>query len=599
MQESVQLPQDNLKRMYVKPVVWTHHLVTRFWDGVAQTRLSEMSFGAISGEECLQVFSPFLDKSKSYIDFGGGDGHFAKLLCAQGYRVAIYDISEGRTQHAMEALSEYTGTFLGHVLPGSGQKFAGAFFLEVAEHVLDGEITSTYQQIYDLLEPGGLLFLTTPNQEDLELGCTVEPQSGALYHRWQHVRSFNRDTLAAMLKPFGFNELLIHEIEFKKEIFVVVNKATAGVGNIFAAKRPVYFENSRANLAGVFSKGVSSFKVDKTPCNVSMTAVASVSPDLLLGAPDGWPAITLPTAWITQEGGSCFTCALDTVDRWDDEDHPAASMLRLYEDGLQLGPSHASLDEIHRSGAGLYAHWKGSLYFSSSDGSDPRVNGRRYEVRAPDMPLGAPNDWPTITVPTAWVTQEGGSRFACRLDGVAPWDDVDHPVASVIRLYEDGLQLGPPHASLDEIQRSGAGRYSHWEGTLHFSSSDGSDPRTNGRRYEVRAPGLDTALDPKGWPSMTLQTASITQEGGSCFVCDLETIELQDDVDHPTASVIRLYEDGLQLGPPHASHDEIRRSGGGRYSHWMGRLYFSSSDGSDPRVNGRRYEVRAPVRTRG
>jgi hypothetical protein len=274
-------------------------------------------------------------------------------------------------------------------------------------------------------------------------------------------------------------------------------------------------------------------------------------------------------------------------------------VVRLYEDGLQLGPPHASLDEIQRSGAGRYSHWKGTLYFSSSDGSDPRVNGRRYKVRAPDMPLGTPTDWPAITLPTAWITQEGGSRFACLLDGVDLSDDVDHPVASMIRLYEDGLQVGPPHASLDEIQRSGAGRYSHWEGTLYFSSSDGSDPRTNGRRYEVRAPGLDTVLDPKGWPSITLQKESITQEGGSCFVCDLETIELRDGVDHPAASVIHVYENGLLLGPPHASHDEIRRSGGGRYSHWKGRLYFSASDGSDPRVNGRRYEVRAPVWTKG
>ena len=480
--------------MAVKPVVWTRDLVARFWDGLAQTRLSdEMAFAALAGEECLQVFSPFLDKNKSYIDFGGGDGHFAKLLCAHGYRVAIYDISVGRSRRASEALSEYAGTFLGHVGPGGGQKFAGIFFLEVAEHILDEDIAPTYQMIYDFLEPGGLLFLTTPNQEDLELGFTVEPQSGALFHRWQHVRAFNRRSLATMLKPFGLNEVLIHEIEFKKEVFAAVNKATAGVGNIFGAMRPVYF-SPHPNLAGIFSKGVSPFKVDKIPCNVSMTAVADVSPDALLGAPDGWPAITLPIAWITHEGGSCFVCALNTVEPWDDVDHPAASVIRLYEDGLQLGPPHALHDEILRSGEGRYSHWKGTLYFSSSDGSDPRVNGRRYKVRAPDVLLGAPDGWPAITLPIAWITHEGGSCFVCALNTVEPWDDVDHPAASVIRLYEDGLQLGPPHALHDEILRSGEGRYSHWKGTLYFSSSDGSDPRVNGRRYEVRAPGLDAAL---------------------------------------------------------------------------------------------------------
>ena len=582
--------------MSVKPVVWTHDLVAKFWDDLAQTTLlDKMSFAALAGEECLQVFSPFLDKGKSYLDFGGGDGHLAKLLCAHGYRVAIYDISEGRSQRASEALSRYEGTFLGHVRPGEDRKFAGVFCLEVAEHILDEDISSTYQAIFDLLEPGGLLFLTTPNQEDLELGFTVEPQSGALFHRWQHVRALNRRSLAAMLKPFGLNEVLIHEIEFRKEIFAAVNKATAGVGNIFAAMRPVYF-SSRPNLVGIFSKGVCSFKVDKVPCNVSMTTAADISPDVLLGASGGWPVITLPTAEIAHEGAFCFVCGLDTVDLCDDVDHPGASVIRLYEDGLQLGPPHASHDEIRRSGGGRYSHWEGTLYFSSSDGSDPRVNGRRYDVRAPDVLLGAPDGWPAITLPTAWIAHEGGFCFVCALDTVDLWDDEGHSGASVIRLYEDGLQLGPPHASVDEIQRSGSGRYSHWKGTLYFSSSDGSDPRVNGRRYDVRAPDVLLGA-PDGWPTITLPTARITQEGGSCFACVIDTVDLWDDVDHPGASVLRLYEDGLQLGPPHAAHDEIRGSGRGRYSHWKGRLYFSSSDGSDPRVNGRRYEVRAPVRT--
>ena len=151
--------------MALKPVIWTRDLVERFWDGLAGTRLlGEMAFGGLAGEQCIQVFSPFLDKNKSYIDFGGGDGQFARLLCTNGYRVATYEISEGRSQRANEALAEYAGTFLGHVGAGSSGKFSGVFFLEVAEHVLDEDITSTYQAIADLIEPGGLLFLTTPNR---------------------------------------------------------------------------------------------------------------------------------------------------------------------------------------------------------------------------------------------------------------------------------------------------------------------------------------------------------------------------------------------------------------------------------------------------
>ena len=55
----------------------------------------------------------------------------------------------------------------------------------------------------------------------------------------------------------------------------------------------------------------------------------------------------------------------------------------------------------------------------------------------------------------------------------------------------------------------------------------------------------------------------------------------------------RLLEDGRELGPEDALHDDIRRQGGGRYSVWNEWLYFSSSDGSDPASNGRRYELLA------
>lgn len=59
------------------------------------------------------------------------------------------------------------------------------------------------------------------------------------------------------------------------------------------------------------------------------------------------------------------------------------------------------------------------------------------------------------------------------------------PQASTLRLFEDGRPLGPAHSIHQEIADRGAGRYSHWAGQLRFSSSDNSDPRTNGRAYTV------------------------------------------------------------------------------------------------------------------
>lgn len=78
-------------------------------------------------------------------------------------------------------------------------------------------------------------------------------------------------------------------------------------------------------------------------------------------------------------------------------------------------------------------------------------------------------------------------------------------------------------------------------------------------------------------------------ESGHCYLAPLPEGLLSD---RDSASALRLFEDGRELGPAHASHSDIRQLGAGRYSHWGNQLYFSTSDNSDPRTNGRRYSVR-------
>jgi hypothetical protein len=84
-----------------------------------------------------------------------------------------------------------------------------------------------------------------------------------------------------------------------------------------------------------------------------------------------------------------------------------------------------------------------------------------------------------------------GSDFA--VTSVDPWfgDVADvagqYDSSSPILLYEDDRALGPAHSSPHaDISRLGMGRYSHWKGNYSvfvFSSSDNTDPRTNGRSY--------------------------------------------------------------------------------------------------------------------
>lgn len=78
----------------------------------------------------------------------------------------------------------------------------------------------------------------------------------------------------------------------------------------------------------------------------------------------------------------------------------------------------------------------------------------------------------------------------------------------------------------------------------------------------------------------------IQQEDGYCFICELPT-GLVSDADG--RSRIKIYEDGRPLPQPHCMHRDIRKHGGGRFSHWGDRLYFSTTDNTNPLENGRKY----------
>lgn len=66
-----------------------------------------------------------------------------------------------------------------------------------------------------------------------------------------------------------------------------------------------------------------------------------------------------------------------------------------------------------------------------------------------------------------------------------PSDSSTAPKRSSLKLFESGASLGPPNALHADIMTLGNGRFSDWNGELRFSSTDNTDPRTNGRDYRV------------------------------------------------------------------------------------------------------------------
>lgn len=95
------------------------------------------------------------------------------------------------------------------------------------------------------------------------------------------------------------------------------------------------------------------------------------------------------------------------------------------------------------------------------------------------------------TIDPASIQPSGTGGWAATLPGaprypmVARPDSNDEPRASTLALFEDGKPLGAAHSLHSDIWSIGSGRYSHWGTWIIFSSSDNSNPKVNGRHYQV------------------------------------------------------------------------------------------------------------------
>ena len=101
------------------------------------------------------------------------------------------------------------------------------------------------------------------------------------------------------------------------------------------------------------------------------------------------------------------------------------------------------------------------------------------------------NTFPRFTWP-AGFTHESGLCFFGQID--EEFERRAGKSGDPIVLYEDGAALATAGAPHDEIREHGMGRYAVWNGWIYFSSSDNSDPMSNGRSYVLKSGEMSIEL---------------------------------------------------------------------------------------------------------
>ncbi len=200
----------------VKRLQWTPELVSRFWDGIANTELDNLSFGRVAGPAFLDLVKKYIPPGHSVLDFGAGSGHFLQLLLDRGILAAGFEPSADRAARLAERIGRHDN-FLGVFSLEADRQFDVVILMEVIEHVLDEDFNFVLERASKFVKPSGYLIVTTPNNENLESSGVYCPVSDTLFHPWQHVRSFTPPQLVKRIGGMGFARDFVGLVDFSAD----------------------------------------------------------------------------------------------------------------------------------------------------------------------------------------------------------------------------------------------------------------------------------------------------------------------------------------------------------------------------------------------
>src|SRR5215475_117140 len=180
---------------------WTREMIARFWDW--QSQYPEVYFTYLFGREIAYALRGFLAGKQRVLDFGCGVGYLLPHLCEYAPQVYGADPSREsvrRTNERLAGTRGFEGAFLISDLQKSATAFDAILAVEVIEHLYDDDLDQALRTIRGMLAPGGIAVFTTPNNENRDSSMILCPATGEVFHRWQHVRSWNAESLSGWLR---------------------------------------------------------------------------------------------------------------------------------------------------------------------------------------------------------------------------------------------------------------------------------------------------------------------------------------------------------------------------------------------------------------
>ena len=204
-------------------IIWTHEKSSRFWDYFTHNKAYEENFFSKQvGNAIIDFILTYTNLSGNILDYGCGHGHLIEKLLKRGIPCEGLDFSSDSVRLVEKNFCKephFKGVTLAKGLPTQLEsgKFDVVFLIETIEHILTEDLDETLKEIYRITRKGGYVFVTTPNEENLEAAKVICPECGCIFHIVQHVRSWTKDSLSSFMENNGFTEVVCKAIRFRKD----------------------------------------------------------------------------------------------------------------------------------------------------------------------------------------------------------------------------------------------------------------------------------------------------------------------------------------------------------------------------------------------
>jgi len=203
---------DNTNKYNQHEINWTPEKISNFWDYASGNKYyNEIYFSKIFGNEIIDVAEKYYDFNGRVVDYGCGPGYLMGYLMDRGIACRGLDFS-GESVNTVNNKFKDNPLFRGVIkidnFPSSldSESVDFVFLVETIEHLLPGMMEETLTEINRILKKGGVVMITTPNEENLEKGEVICPECGCTFHRMQHINTYSSEDLTDLMAKYGLEK---------------------------------------------------------------------------------------------------------------------------------------------------------------------------------------------------------------------------------------------------------------------------------------------------------------------------------------------------------------------------------------------------------